>query len=237
MGLDSFQVRDQAPSQVKLLSYRFGKEGAAVDSWAMARFLNLTGGTPYTFLAFQDCDPLVPQDAWGMVSSQQFRLCLAYRKHEWQEVSHGETLISADSVANAHTERGALWIKLLHESGQNLLLVNYEGPRPFNSGGVCGGTATAKHLLKMAQQVTNPGDGILIVGDFHADYDSSTLATLRKSLPSISHGTCTDAAGCMVHNFHAIAMQTFRHVGLSRAILGEVGALISIRRTTLRKRA
>merc|ERR1719215_1986994 len=105
-----------------------------------------------------------------MVLSETFQLCLAFRKQEWMQLTHGEALIAADSNADAHKERGALWLRMTHRtSHQGLVLINHQGPRPFNSGGVCGGTATAKHLLKVASEVSMDGDAVVIVGDFYAD--------------------------------------------------------------------
>jgi len=72
-------------------------------------------------------------------------------------------------------------LRLKHKSShQTLFFVNHHGPLSINSGGLCGGQATAHNLIKVIQKHGKKGDTVVIVGDFNANAASLTIKTLRR---------------------------------------------------------
>ena len=79
--------------------------------------------------------------------------------------------------------RSVLWARFRNiETGAMVFFMNHHGPLPVNSGGLCGGRATAYNILRVAGYFAHPGDDVVLVGDFNADPTSMTIKELSNHL-------------------------------------------------------
>jgi len=86
-------------------------------------------------------------------------------------------------------KRGAVWIRLKHvESGRNMLFVNHHGPLEVNSGGQCGGESIANNLAILMQQRAQPGDILILVGDFNSNAASLTVTNMWTCMVLLHSG-------------------------------------------------
>lgn len=188
------------PVQVKVLTYN-------LQWWALfQKFRGLQGsagkliaasGRPqlFDFMGFQECeDPLrVLRDA-GLATEYSFMrgssgLCVAYYASTWLLVAQGEEFVAEDTQSQYYGKRAAQWIRVRHAScGKMVFLVNHHGPLPVNTGGVCGGIATAHNLLKVISRNAQPNDAVILLGDFNADDASLTVQELGKHLFKVYTG-------------------------------------------------
>eukprot|EP00913_Durusdinium_trenchii_P019896 g18703.t1 len=115
--------------------------------------------------------------------------CAAVRKAAWRFISKGHEDIAADVYWNFFGKRGVMWTRLWHvSSGLRVFFANFHGPLAINSGGCCGGKRTARNLLRVIEQNSEPGDVIILLGDFNANSASHTVKELRKSLVHVQSG-------------------------------------------------
>eukprot|EP00931_Biecheleriopsis_adriatica_P102352 TRINITY_DN77333_c0_g1_i1.p1 TRINITY_DN77333_c0_g1~~TRINITY_DN77333_c0_g1_i1.p1 ORF type:complete len:600 (-),score=112.11 TRINITY_DN77333_c0_g1_i1:148-1947(-) len=152
------------------------------------------GEMPFDFMGFQECQDKerVLADAGIAGAFETFQdesaHCMAFRKAAWRLIANGYVHASHDTYWNNYGVRGTQWMRLMHvESERTLLFMNHHGPLSVNSGGVCGGVATARNILKIATTHGEAGDIIILVGDFNSNAASYTLQELRKRL----HHTCS----------------------------------------------
>mmetsp|Transcript_103838 Transcript_103838/g.278953 ORF Transcript_103838/g.278953 Transcript_103838/m.278953 type:complete len:121 (-) Transcript_103838:117-479(-) len=83
-----------------------------------------------------------------------------------------------------------MWARLQHhETGQVVFFLNHHGPLPVDTGGMCGGEATAFNLLKLIATTAHAGDVVVLVGDFNAGPETETLKSLRTRLHPVYTGT------------------------------------------------
>merc|ERR1711862_504516 len=66
--------------------------------------------------------------------------------------------------------------------GRTVFFANHHGPLPVNTGGLCGGRATALNIVKMIAQKMKPGDIVIMGGDFNSGVRSSEIRELDKHL-------------------------------------------------------
>jgi len=148
---------------------------------------------PYDLMGFQECeDPArVLRDAGLLEEYAPFQgnntLCMAYRKDSWSLIARGHSVVAEDQKG-LFGRRAAQWMRLRHRSGAMLFFVNHHGPLPINTGGICGGVATAHNILQLITAHAHFGDGILLVGDFNANAASPTVQELRKYLLHVYTG-------------------------------------------------
>lgn len=178
-------------TQIQVLTYNlfwwnlFGVRGGNQGS---ASKLIAASGT-YDLMGFQECeDPArVFQEAglyseYGLFSgdgSKTSAICMAYLKRNWQLLGQGLVYVAKDHLG----KRAAQWMRLLQiHTGHTVFFMNHHGPIPVNSGGDCGGAATAYNLLLTVQTHSLPGDAIIIVGDFNANSASITIQHLAWRL-------------------------------------------------------
>mmetsp|Transcript_29628 Transcript_29628/g.91206 ORF Transcript_29628/g.91206 Transcript_29628/m.91206 type:complete len:462 (-) Transcript_29628:265-1650(-) len=190
---------DGKPYKAKILSYNLfwwnlyedrGSNGNSAG-WLIKGSMQ---DRPYDFMGFQEC-----KNPWSVLSPvgllQEYNVlqgmhdtCAAYRK-TWQMLAHGVADVSEDLPHNFYGRRGTLWMRLKHTStGQTVLFLNHHGPLSINSGGVCGGKATAENILKIAATHGKKGDAIILVGDFNANAASLTIQTLQRHLKQVFNG-------------------------------------------------
>mmetsp|Transcript_16052 Transcript_16052/g.31204 ORF Transcript_16052/g.31204 Transcript_16052/m.31204 type:complete len:138 (+) Transcript_16052:139-552(+) len=68
------------------------------------------------------------------------------------------------------------------------LFLNHHGPLPIGTGGAWGPLSTARKILQIATQNGQPGDAVVLVGDFNAGGGSATLRELQTHLTHVYSG-------------------------------------------------
>jgi len=77
-------------------------------------------------------------------------LCVAFRKSGWTLLAQGEEIVAEDLPGQYFGKRGAQWLRLVHKrTGKIVFFMNHHGPLAVNSGGICGGRATAHQLMRI----------------------------------------------------------------------------------------
>jgi len=150
---------------------------------------------PFDFMGFQECES--PERVLGPVGLLNeyatvrgtHAICAAYRKTTWELLAHGEGDVGEDIATNHYGRRGAQWLRLKHkENGKVVFFVNHHGPLAVNSGGTCGGTATAVNLMKLMATHGQRGDALVLVGDFNANAASLTIQSMWSKLVHVFNG-------------------------------------------------
>lgn len=176
--------------ELKILSYNlfwwnlFKKRGGAGGS--AGKNMKATG--PFDLIGFQECEDVnrVLRDA-SMSDTMApetggHAVCLAYDKKKFKLLSKGKKEVAEDERAQHYGKRGVMWARLEETSGKKrtILFASHHGPLRVNSGGMCGGKATAWNLLHVLKDNSKEDDVIIIVGDFNADQNSETQKELVK---------------------------------------------------------
>mmetsp|Transcript_78003 Transcript_78003/g.167390 ORF Transcript_78003/g.167390 Transcript_78003/m.167390 type:complete len:295 (-) Transcript_78003:228-1112(-) len=175
-------------------------------------------------MGFQECeDPArVLRDSGLLneyyVSQGACSLCMAFRLSDWTLVAQGQDSVAEDMASSYFGRRNAQWMRLRHLTTNRIVLfVNHHGPLPVNSGGICGGAATADNLLRLIATAGQPGDAIVLSGDFNANGASETISELRTRLFHVFAGTMDGGIDNIFSNVGAKAV-------ISRANLGNGGS-------------
>lgn len=185
----------QAPgptSRVKVLTYNlywwnlFGVRKSAGGK--SGHLIHETSQTePYDIMGFQECDDA----SWPMKDAglaDQFEvvtgghaLAIAYRTNAFELIEHGEDEVAEDREDQWYGKRDAQWARLRHRgTSKTVFFVNHHGPLPVNTGGLCGGAATAYNILKMIALNSHRHDAVIFVGDFNANEKCPTLQRLKE---------------------------------------------------------
>mmetsp|Transcript_126113 Transcript_126113/g.351419 ORF Transcript_126113/g.351419 Transcript_126113/m.351419 type:complete len:380 (-) Transcript_126113:173-1312(-) len=196
-----------------LFNVRRGNHGSA------GRLIATSGKeTPYDIMGLQECeDPdRVLHDAglsdeYASVTGNS-TLCTAYRKSHWSLVASGMGYVAEDRHG-LFGRRGAQWLRLRHKSGAMVFFVNHHGPLPINSGGICGGLATAHNLVRLIHTHGKVGDGIVLVGDFNANPHSTTVQELRRYFLHVYSGKFMDGIDNIFSNVHGLQVVNTRNLG------------------------
>lgn len=204
--------------QIKVLTYNlewwslFKERGGSNGS---AGKLIAAAGRPQPFdlLGFQECeDPQrVLSDAGLIDKYTHFQgsraICIAYYEPIWELLAQGQEAVAEDEQAQYYGKRSVQWVRLAHRiSGKVVFFANHHGPLNINSGGLCGGRATANNLLRVIVSQAAAGDAIILVGDFNADMSSATVSELSKHLYKVYTGT---AFGGIDHVFANSPINSF----------------------------
>lgn len=116
-------------------------------------------------------------------------MCLAYRQSAWSLLSNGTRNVGEDRWDQWYGTRAGMWVRLQHkETGQGVIFVNHHGPLPVDTGGMCGGEATAFNLLKLIASSAQADDVIILVGDFNAGPQAQTLRSLQNRMHPLHTG-------------------------------------------------
>jgi len=184
--------------KVRILSYNlfwwnlFGVRGG--NGGSASRLI--AGSGPFDFMGFQECEDVarVLHDAglqsqygiFGGDGSPTSAVCMAYSLRSWRLLDQGLSYVAQDHLG----KRAAQWMRLRHsESGERVFFMNHHGPLPINSGGRCGGPSTAYNLLQIVATHAEPGDVIILVGDFNANRNSKTIQHLQWRLNKVFAGS------------------------------------------------
>jgi endonuclease/exonuclease/phosphatase family metal-dependent hydrolase len=149
----------------------------------------------YDIMAFQECDDRwrVLHDA-GLSSSYTaikggHATAIAYKTSRWELLAKGKEDVAEDQPG-LYGRRGAAWVRLRRKSGgQVVFLVNHHGPLHVNTGGSCGGEATAYNMLRIVGRNAHRGDFVIVTGDFNAAAHSAAAQTLERYLQRTFTGT------------------------------------------------
>mmetsp|Transcript_26691 Transcript_26691/g.70480 ORF Transcript_26691/g.70480 Transcript_26691/m.70480 type:complete len:537 (+) Transcript_26691:43-1653(+) len=188
------------PVNVKVLSYN-------LFWWSLFRQRNGDGDSaghlikdagsdvPFDVMGFQECeDPVKVLGPVGLLDDYEafqgvHAICVAYRKATWELIDHGQEDVAQDMRTEYYGTRGAQWMRLSHKAtGQKLIFLNHHGPLSVNSGGECGGKATAWSLIDLMHAKGQPGDLIILVGDFNANAASLTVQSLWPHMVQVYNG-------------------------------------------------
>jgi endonuclease/exonuclease/phosphatase family metal-dependent hydrolase len=185
---------------------------------------------PYDIMGFQECeDPFLVIGHAGLsneyeiikdTSSKSAALCIAVRRGSWAILARGLATVAEDQKYGL---RQAQWVRLRHmASGKTVFFVNHHGPLPMNSGGICGGYATAHRLLHVVAANGRPGDAIVLLGDFNAGDTSQTIQFVEQHLHRVFHGTTLDGADNVFSNVAQASAQNLGSGGSDHDALSVV---------------
>jgi endonuclease/exonuclease/phosphatase family metal-dependent hydrolase len=233
-------VADAPPARVKVLSYNlywWNLFKARKGNKASAGKLISASSSAVAFdvMGFQECqDPrLVLADA-ALLPYYQFFLgphstCVAFRNGTWALLGRGDREVAEDGtwIKNQYYgRRSGQWLRLRHlTSGRILFFVNHHGPLPVNSGGTCGGVATAYNLLNIVNDHAQKGDAVIIVGDFNAVANSTTVTNVQTELHKLYEGSTFGGVDNMFANVnaqHVVERSNYGGGGSDHAALGMV---------------
>jgi len=155
---------------------------------------------PFDFMAFQECEQavLVLQDAgladWYDFEHASRHICVAYRTSVWRRLSYGVQDVAEDMQAQYYGKRSAQWMRLQHKehNGTFVFLMNHHGPLPVDTGGVCGGMATAFNLLKLIHTHARDGDAVILAGDFNSGSSAITVMEMQNHMHRAYWGRVLD---------------------------------------------
>lgn len=181
--------------EVKVLTYNlfwwnlFGVRGG--NGGSAGRLIADNG--LFDIMGFQECDDVwrVLGDA-GIASSYSVlpgshALAVAYRTAAWEELSSGVEDVAEDRPEQYYGRRAAQWGRLRHRaSGKVVFFLNHHGPLPVNTGGVCGGEATAYNILRTARENSQDDDVKIVLGDLNNDAGSVMQRTLQGRMTRVS---------------------------------------------------
>jgi len=186
--------------RVKVLTYNlfwwnlFGRRGGNGGS-AGRLIAQGNQGEPYDIMGFQECEDVQRVLRDGGLQDQfegvpgPHAMAIAYRKDAWDMVAGSDQDVAEDRPDQWYGTRAGQWIRLRNRaSGMNLFFVVHHGPLPVDSGGLCGGEATAFNIMKLIGSSAAPGDAIVVVGDFNAGETTGVVSTLQERLHKVYTG-------------------------------------------------
>jgi len=182
-------------TQVKVLSYNlfwwnlFGQRGG--NGGSAGRLIRANG--PFDIMGFQECDDVdrVLRDAGMEHTHLSIRAdhgtAIAYKKDTWEVIDSGKQEVAEDNRFQYYGRRGVGWARLRHRAnGKIAFFVNHHGPLQINTGGACGGDATAYNMLKVIGLNAQSNDVVIVLGDLNADGNSATQKVLKSHLYQIA---------------------------------------------------
>jgi len=144
------------------------------------------GDEPFDIAGFQECDDSKRIMGESGMSEDDYDYArwgsntLAFNKNRFEKLASGDGEYVGQDFGRFSYRRGAHWVRLNEKAtGNKLFVMNHHGPLPVNTGGICGGEATAYNLLKIVESNSEKGDALLFMGDFNADGGSATVKTLQ----------------------------------------------------------
>lgn len=150
---------------------------------------------PFDLIGLQECEDVQrvfgPPGLMGTYTAfiDEHSICMAYRTAAWTLLARGQTDVADDMHTEHYGRRSAQWMRLQHrKTGTIVFFMNHHGPLSVNSGGACGGAATANNLLKTMAANGRKGDTLVLVGDFNANAASRTIQSLWTRLLHVHAG-------------------------------------------------
>jgi len=203
-----------------------------------AKLIANSSDPAYDVMGFQECeDPVRLLEPVGLLSSYEtflgkHAICMAYRKNVWSLLARGEEDVAEDMLTEYYGTRGAQWMRLRHaDTGATLLFVNHHGPLHVNSGGACGGVATAHKLLSLIAEKGERGDIIVLVGDFNANAASKTVQELWRHLVLLYNGDSFGGVDNIFANLNATSILSGMDVGSGGSDHNAISILVELRPT------
>ncbi|CAE8728165.1 unnamed protein product [Polarella glacialis] len=209
--------------EVKVLSYNlFWWNLFKIHGGLQASKLLKANSEPraYDVMGFQECeDPdkvLAPaglQDQYTMIHSQK-ATCMGFNPKSWSLIEHGEADVADDMRTEYFGKRSAQWMRIKHkQTGMALFFMNHHGPLSVNSGGGCGGLATAHNLLHVMAQHAQTGDLLILVGDFNANAASKTIQGLWPHLHHVYNSPSFGGVDNIFSNIDSSAVTSTKDLG------------------------
>jgi len=226
--------------QVKILSYNlfwwhlFGVEhGRGGSAGRVIR--DSMRDQAFDVMGFQECeDPkkvLEPPGLLGEYEAIQgdHAICMAYRTAVWSLLEKGEDDVAEDMRTEFYGKRGTQWMRLQHkDTGRTLFFMNHHGPLSVNSGGLCGGQATAHNLLDVMAKRAQVGDALVLVGDFNANAASRTLQYLWPHLTQVYNSKSFGGVDNIFSNVRADSVVTTHDLGSGGSDHHAIAAVIQV---------
>jgi len=111
-------------------------------------------------------------------------IAMAYKKSDWELLGEGSQDVAEDEPEQYYGKRAVQWMRLRRVAdGKVIFFANHHGPLRVNSGGRSGGATTAENIAGVMSSNSQPGDAIVLVGDFNADPSSETIKKLQDMYP------------------------------------------------------
>lgn len=225
--------------QVKALSHNlfwwnlFGKNQGRDGS--AGKLLVASMSPPFDVMGFQECEDYTRVLGPAGLSNQYrafqgaHGMCMAYRKEAWALIKRGEGEVAIDQPTEYYGNRGTQWMRLRHlKTGIQLLFVNHHGPLSVNSGGQCGGVATANNLLRVIADNGQSGDLVILVGDFNANAASLTVQELWKHLVLVYNGDAFGGVDMIFSNAGKASISSVATLGNGGSDHNAISAIIDL---------
>eukprot|EP00931_Biecheleriopsis_adriatica_P086576 TRINITY_DN61209_c0_g1_i1.p1 TRINITY_DN61209_c0_g1~~TRINITY_DN61209_c0_g1_i1.p1 ORF type:complete len:502 (-),score=54.89 TRINITY_DN61209_c0_g1_i1:188-1693(-) len=151
----------------------------------------------FDFMGFQECTDGEKvlrlaglEENYTLVQDETLKdLCSAYWNSTWKLLSKGMVTVAEDMRTNYYGKRAVLWLRLQHRFTETtVFFMNHHGPLSINSGGLCGGDATASNILHVISNHAEKGDAVILLGDFNANAASRTIQALQRHLLHVFSG-------------------------------------------------
>jgi len=174
----------------------------------------------FDVMGFQECEngvrvlePVGLMDSYEVMQGMH-AVCLAYRKGAWSLLSSGSEDVGEDMKSHYYGRRGVVWMRLVHNAtGRKLLFANHHGPLEVNSGGDCGGDSIANNLIEVLRNSSEPGDAIILVGDFNANSASLTIQTLWSRMVLLYGGGSFGGVDNIFGNMDSASVLSRKNLG------------------------
>jgi len=204
--------------QLKVLTYNlfwwslFGRRGG--NGGSAGRLIAEAGSQQkFDVMAFQECEGVgwVLGDA-GLTGEYAaltgpHALCIAYLRSSWNVLADSSENVAEDQRGDQwYGTRAAMWVRLQHvTTKQVVFFINHHGPLPVQSGGRCGGQATAFNILELIAIQAREGDVVVLTGDFNAGADSETVKQLSTRMHKVITGNAFGGVDHVLSNCQNVA--------------------------------
>lgn len=237
------------PTSVKVLSYNLfwwslfkARNGNGNSAGKLIK--NAMDSQPFDFMGFQECED--PQRVLAPVELTKdyeaflggHAICMAYRKSAWKLLDHGQADVAEDMPTRYYGKRGTQWMRLQHrETGLFALFANHHGPLSINSGGVCGGPATAKNIMQLMRSKAQDGDLLVLVGDFNANAAGFTVQSLWPYMTHVYNGDSFGGVDNVFSNADVSMIAETRSLGSGGSDHNAISAVLQVGGQTTRSAA
>lgn len=147
-------------------------------------------------MGFQECEDVTRVlNEGGMGETHAavvgpYAIAMAYRTSDWELLGKGDQDVAEDEQEQYYGKRAVQWMRLRRVGdGKVIFFANHHGPLRLNSGGRSGGAKTSANIAAVISSNSQPGDAIVLVGDFNADPTSETIKSLQGTYPRAFTGT------------------------------------------------
>lgn len=195
-------VKSDPKIQVKVLTYNLfwwhlfgvqkGNDGSAGKTIAKGALID---AEDFDLMGFQECENVwtVLEDGGLKEKYDAYQgnhsICIAYKKDVFFPLGVGQVDVAEDRQDQWYGRRAVQWFRLAHKaSGRTVFFMNHHGPLPVDTGGVCGGPATAYNIVRVAKEHMEPDDAFILTGDFNSDSTSTEITTLNTLVHEVTHG-------------------------------------------------